>query len=149
MRIRERRGIWIALAAASLLLAAVSVQVRSAEAHRDEGGGASVREIRIEMHHSAFEPDHVEVEPGDTVRFVLVNTDPIDHEFIVGDTGVQLAHERGTEAHHRRKPGEMTVPALTTRSTIVAVPEAPGSTLFACHLPGHFAYGMAGSIMFD
>ena len=35
---------------------------------------------------------------------MIVNTDPIDHEFILGDERVQLVHEEGTEAHHAPRP---------------------------------------------
>ena len=100
------------------------------------------------MRYSRFEPGRIEIEPGETVRFVLENTDPIDHEFIVGDTGVQLVHERGTEAHHAPRPGEISVPALTTRATTMTFPSEPEVTLFGCHLPGHYRYGMAGTIEF-
>ena len=109
-------------------------------------GGGRVREVRIVIHHSRFELPSVDATPGESVRFVLENTDPIDHEFIVGDARVQLAHERGTEAHHPPRPGEVTVPAGTTRATTVAFPPSTGTTLFGCHLPGHYAYGMVGTI---
>lgn len=109
-------------------------------------GVDGAREVRIVVHHSRFDVATVEVEPGETVRFVLENTDPIDHEFIVGDARVQLAHERGTEAHHPPKPGEITVPAGATRSTTVTFPTSPQTTLFGCHLPGHYAFGMVGTV---
>lgn len=109
-------------------------------------GVDGAREERIVVHHSRFGVAAVEVEPGETVRFVLENTDPIDHEFIVGDARVQLAHERGTEAHHPPKPGEITVPAGASRSTTVTFPTSPQTTLFGCHLPGHYAFGMVGTV---
>jgi len=109
-------------------------------------GDRGVRELRIVIHHSRYEPGEVQVEPGEAVRFVLVNTDPIDHEFIVGDARLQLVHERGTEAHHPPRPGEITVPAGTTRTTTVTFPTSSGASLFGCHLPGHYAYGMVGTI---
>ena len=108
--------------------------------------GDGTREVRIVVHHSRFELPTVAVAPGETVRFVLENSDPIDHEFIVGDAQVQLAHERGTEAHHAPRPGEITVPAGTTRATTVTFPRSKKTTLFGCHLPGHYAYGMVGTI---
>ena len=52
------------------------------------------------------------VAPGERVRFVLRNTDPIDHEFILGDDAVQRRHEEGRERqHHGDVPGERSVPA--------------------------------------
>ena len=132
---------WVAVATAGVLtLGAVALRAGASP------GPGEVREVRIVIHHSRFEPGDVEVAPGETVLFVLENTDPIDHEFIVGDTRVQAVHERGTEAHHAPRPGEITVPAGATRSTTVTFPRSPGSTLFGCHLPGHYAYGMVGTI---
>jgi uncharacterized cupredoxin-like copper-binding protein len=97
-------------------------------------------------HHSAFAPEMIVVRPGETIRFVLENTDPIDHEFIVGDSRVQQVHEEGTEAHHAARPGEISVPAGETRFTTYTFAPAPGRLLFGCHLPGHYGYGMRGTI---
>ena len=68
------------------------------------------RTVHITIHFSAFDPSDVEIQPGQTIRFVVENTDPIDHEFIVGDEAVQQAHEAGTEAHHTPRPGEISIP---------------------------------------
>jgi plastocyanin len=73
---------------------------------------------------SSFEPATIEVEPGETVRFVIRNADPIDHEFIVGDARVQRIHESGTEAHHDPRPGEVSVPAGETVATYTFAPRA-------------------------
>jgi len=107
--------------------------------------GPVLRTVHVTIHYSHFDPSSFSFPPGSTVRFVVRNTDPIDHEFIVGDQAVQDAHESGTEAYHPPRPGEMTVPAGTTRATIVTFAR-PGSLIFACHLPGHYAYGMHGVI---
>lgn len=104
------------------------------------------RTVAIRIHYSRFEPETIEVEPGQTIRFVVENTDPIDHEFIVGDEGVQLAHERGTEAHHAPRPGEISIPAGRTVTTTVTFGPEPQVLLFGCHLPGHYAFGMRGEL---
>ena len=98
----------------------------------------------ITIHFSRFEPDHVDVAPRETVRFVVHNTDPIDHEFILGDQYVQTIHENGTELRHPPKPGEMSVPAGTTQVTTYTFPATNGQLIFACHLPGHYAFGTVG-----
>ena len=137
------RAAWIALAtAAALALCSAVLQSNTAPARGDD----EVRAVRVVIHFSRFEPDRIAVEPGETVRFVLENTDPIDHEFIVGDARLQLVHEQGTEAHHPPRPGEISVPARTTRSTTVTFGHASSFTLFGCHLPGHYRYGMVGTI---
>ncbi len=141
-RLRSRTW-WVGLATAVALAAAAAWQLSAPSAAHGEPGE---REIRIVVHYSRFEPDRVEVAPGETVRFILENADPIDHEFIVGDARVQFVHEEGTEAHHGPKPGEVSVPAGTTRSTTVTFGGSPTSSLFGCHFPGHYAYGMVGTI---
>jgi uncharacterized cupredoxin-like copper-binding protein len=103
------------------------------------------RTVYVRIHYSRFEPASFAFSPGETVTFVVENTDPIDHEFILGDEAVQLAHERGTEAFHPPRPGEMTVPAgeiVTTAFTF----GRPGELLLGCHLPGHYVYGMRGLV---
>jgi uncharacterized cupredoxin-like copper-binding protein len=101
--------------------------------------------VEITIHHSRFRPDAIRVAPGATVRFVIRNTDPIDHEFILGDARVQRVHERGTEPSHAPRPGEVTVPAGETVTTTYTF-GGPGTLTFACHLPGHYAFGMRGTV---
>ena len=79
------------------------------------------------------------------LRFVIVNADPIDHEFIVGDQAVQDLHERGTEAFHPPRPGEVTVLAGQTVRTSYTFEDE--DLLFGCHVPGHYAYGMRGVVL--
>lgn len=114
------------------------------------GGAAAARPtdgtVRITIHHSRFDPDTIAVQPGEAVRFVIRNTDPIDHEFILGDERVQLVHEEGTEAHHDPRPGEVSVPAGETVVTTVTFPQVPAELIFGCHLPGHYDFGMRGTV---
>jgi uncharacterized cupredoxin-like copper-binding protein len=108
--------------------------------------GQGTQTVVVTMHHSRFQPEVVRVAPGATVRFVLRNTDPIDHEFILGDQEVQRRHEQGREReHHGEVPGEVSVPAGGEAATTYTFPKGgPASLQFACHLPGHYAYGMRG-----
>jgi uncharacterized cupredoxin-like copper-binding protein len=109
--------------------------------------GSAIRTVHITIHFSHFDTSSILASPGETVRFVIENQDPIDHEFIVGDEQVQLIHEKGTEPAHGAKPGEVSVPAETTAETTYTFPSGTGTLEFACHLPGHYAYGMHGTIM--
>ncbi len=114
-------------------------------------GGAAARDhaltVHVTIHFSRFEPEVLVVEPGQTVRFVIENTDPIDHEFILGDEEVQRVHELGTEAHHAPRPGEVSIAPGETVVTTYTFPASPGSLLFGCHLPGHYLYGMRGTVV--
>jgi len=133
------------LAAAAVCAAAALVAVAAAWPR----AGTGERTVVVTMHHSHFEPALIQVAPGERVRFVLRNTDPIDHEFILGDPSVQARHEVGRQRHHHGDvPGERSVPAGQEAATTYAFPAAPeGRTLeFACHLPGHYAYGMHGTV---
>ncbi|MGH9178883.1 MAG: cupredoxin domain-containing protein [Acidimicrobiales bacterium] len=104
------------------------------------------RTVELVAHHSRFSPASVSVPVGTTVRFVVRNLDPIDHELIVGGPDVHRRHEVGREAHHHGDvAGEVSVPAGKSATTTWTATEM-GPTVFACHLPGHLAYGMAGTI---
>jgi uncharacterized cupredoxin-like copper-binding protein len=110
--------------------------------------GSAVRTVDITIHFSHFDAASIPATPGETIRFVIHNEDPIDHEFIVGDRFVQKVHENGTEASHGARPGEVSVPAGTTVETTYTFPTTPEHIEFACHLPGHYAYGMHGLFVF-
>lgn len=104
-------------------------------------GDTGEETIHVRLRYSRFQPSTFSFDAGTTVTFVVSNADPIDHEFILGDRAVQIAHERGTEAYHPPRPGEMTVPAGETLSTTYTFTQ-PGALILGCHLPGHYAYGM-------
>jgi uncharacterized cupredoxin-like copper-binding protein len=104
------------------------------------------RTVTLSVEHSAFDPDHLKFSAGETVRFMIENTDPIDHELIIGDRTVQQIHERGTERHHGAKPGEVSVPAGETAETTYTF-DRPGRLIFGCHLPRHYRFGMRGTIL--
>lgn len=102
--------------------------------------------VEIQMRFSAYEPATISVPAGRPVTFILVNADPIDHEWIVGDAAVHERHRTGTEPVHDARPTELSVGALETRRTTVTFAD-PGTLTYVCHLPGHEAYGMAGTIV--
>jgi len=104
-----------------------------------------VRTITVEIEHSAFIPQELNVGAGERVHFILINNDPIDHEFIIGDEHIQLIHEKGTESHHGARDGEISVPAGSTRETSYTFGEQ-GELIYGCHLPSHYDYGMRGEI---
>jgi len=139
----------VRLAVTTAVLAVAAVAAMGAVAAAGGEGEPEVRTVMLVARHSRFEPARVSVPPGTTVRFVVVNRDPIDHELIVGDPATHARHEAGREAHHHGEvPGEVSVPAGTTAVTTYRS-STPGDVVFACHLPGHFAYGMAGVLTFE
>ena len=101
--------------------------------------------IPIAIHFSRYEPAAVTVPVGRPVTFVITNTDPIDHEWIVGDAALHERHRTGTEPVHNARPTEVSIPALSERRTTITF-ASTGPLQYICHLPGHEAYGMLGTL---
>ena len=101
--------------------------------------------VDIRIHHSRYEPSMLTLPVGRPVRFVFHNEDPIEHEWIVGDAQVHEVHRTGTEQHHAERPTEVSIPALGTVTTTVTF-SASAALTYICHLPGHEAYGMVGTL---
>ena len=101
--------------------------------------------VTITIHYSGFDTTAATVPIGVPVTFVLVNEDPIDHEWLIGDEAFHEKHRTGTHASHGAVPTEVTIPALETVRTTVTFDEA-GRYAYICHLPGHEAYGMVGTL---
>jgi len=99
----------------------------------------------IRMRYSSFAPTEVVATAGIPITIVLVNADPIDHEWLVGDDAFHERHRTGTEPAHGTRPTEVSVAAGTTVTTTVTFRD-PGEYRFICHLPGHEAYGMVGTL---
>ena len=130
-------------------VAATLLLVVTAAACGDRAGASGVgsgeMQVDLDIHHSRFEPTSITVRAGTLVRFVVHNRDPIRHEVIVGPPDVQARHEGGHEATHPPVPGEVTVEPGATAVTTYHF-HTLGDTEFACHLPGHYQYGMRGVV---
>lgn len=101
--------------------------------------------VEIDVEHSLYATTELRVVEGTRVRFVVVNGDPIAHELIVGDEALHARHRTGTHVAHPSVPGEVSVAAGDTAVTTQTFDE-PGTVEYACHLPGHYEYGMHGEI---
>jgi uncharacterized cupredoxin-like copper-binding protein len=110
------------------------------------GVGAAPRSAEIDIHYSHFGPSTLTVPAGTPITILLKNTDPIDHEWIVGDAATHERHHTGTEPVHGSRPTEVSIPAGQSRETTVTFNQ-PGTYLYICHLPGHEAYGMVGTLV--
>lgn len=96
----------------------------------------------------AIEPRQMTVPAGVPVTFVIRNAGVIDHEFYLGDTAAQDAHEgemaimQGWMHDHPEgigvHPGETRELTFTFGST--------GDLLAGCHLIGHYGAGMHASV---
>ena len=143
--IHGRKQVVAGLALTAAVVAGIGTAVAGGHDATTDVVGPGTVTVHLGIEHSAFDLDAIEVRPGTTIRFVVDNGDPIGHELIVGDAALQRRHELGTEPSHPPRPGEVSVAALASAETTVRFDE-PGAYQFACHLPGHYAYGMHGTI---
>ena len=104
--------------------------------------------VTTSIRRSHFSVKTICVRQDTLVTFVVRNHDPIAHELIVGPPDLQYRHEHGTDPLHGPKPGEVSIPPDSTGRTIYHFHDV-GSVEFACHLPGHCAYGMHGNVIVE
>ena len=141
------RRVGLAVVVALAVGAGVTTAASAVDSARrgDPPLGPGVVTVEVGIDHSRFVMEPLRVVEGTVLRFVVRNDDPIDHELIVGPPEVHRRHEAGTEGRHPPVPGEVSVAPGATGMTFYEVTE-PGPLTYACHLPGHVAYGMAGEI---
>ena len=90
--------------------------------------------IGIRIHYSRFDQTKIEVPMGVPVTFTLVNDDPIEHEWLIGDEAFHARHRAGTEAVHGDRPNEVSLPPFATKTTTITF-DKPGPLTFICHFP--------------
>lgn len=144
LRSPSRAGI-VALALALVTVGAGYGVEAVVDAQGPEPIGPGVVTVPMSIEYSEFSIDHLRVRPGTIVQFEVDNFDPIHHELVVGPAEVHERHEHGTERAHPPVPGEVSLPPQSSGMTFIRLDE-PGTVAFACHLPGHVAYGMTGTI---
>ena len=123
----------------------LSACARAAPERRDAPLHAT-RTVHVSIKWSSFHPSRFTFPEGTTVRFVIRNEDPIEHEFILGSKRVQDHIENTAHLDHDGAvPGQITVPPGVERTTSYSFARV-GRVLLGCHLPGHYAYGMRGAV---
>ncbi|REC54634.1 copper-binding protein [Rhodosalinus sediminis] len=155
-------------ALAASLAASIAV---AGPGHGDEDGigepgdAAQIdRTIIVEMDEMSFSPETIEVAPGETIRFEVVNVGRAVHEFNIG-TGETWNGHRG-EMRTMMREGMMSARSINhdrmmeagmmhddansvllepgdTGQVIWTFPEG-GEIGFACNVPGHREAGMVG-----
>ena len=110
--------------------------------------GAAVQRIEVKLNDSLkMDPAEMMVKAGQPVTFVVMNSGAIDHEFYLGDEGMQAQQEQmmqsGQMAHDTAegislKPGE-------SKELTYTFP-AVGQFTAGCHVTGHYAAGMKAMI---
>jgi uncharacterized cupredoxin-like copper-binding protein len=135
---------------------------------------ATAAPVRVVMNDRfRYRPSSIVVRAGRRVTFAVTNAGKLPHEFILGDRATQLDHERqmqampaggehmhmdahthGTTDHamadhamadHAADGAGLTVPPGQTRRLTWTFHD-PGVVLYGCHVLGHWAAGMRGTI---
>lgn len=105
--------------------------------------------IKIDMADSMrFDPAHITVKQGDTVRFVVKNSGKIKHELILGTLKALREHGESMKnspdmAHI--EANMISVDAGQSGELIWQFTQA-GKIHFACLQPGHYDAGMTGTV---
>lgn len=150
----------VVLASAAFIVAGCAEAPPSATQPIVPGSSGSPREVNIIAKDYAFLPDALDLAPGETVLFHVINGGLEVHEAIVGNAAVQAAWEVAEAATVGSRPGPtpvVTVPPEVAGLRIVVhsgervdvvwtVPADaatdPTAWAVGCHIPGHWARGM-------
>jgi uncharacterized cupredoxin-like copper-binding protein len=106
------------------------------------------RTVTVVMQGSQFVPATIDIKRGETIRFLIINRDPIAHEFVLGDAAEQAAHEKemaSMPGMSMTDPNGVTAAAGKTATLIWTFTQV-GKLQYACHLPGHYENGMFGQL---
>jgi len=176
------------VAAAAISMSATAFAAGAhGDGHGDEHGGGhgagngepgkaseASRTITVEMHDNYYEPDSIDVKPGETVRFVVQNKGNLVHEFNIGTPAMHQAHQKemmmmvehgiiqgGTlnrdmmemdmgngKAMKHDDPNSVLLEPGQSREVVWKFSDK-GDIEFACNVPGHYQAGMYGEVDFD
>ncbi|MHB8948403.1 MAG: cupredoxin domain-containing protein [Rhodoferax sp.] len=143
----------------SIALLAVSSAASAAGAHAGGHGDSPIgkpgvaskvsRTIDVEMANGMrFKPSEIQVKKGETIRFVLKNTDSVKHEFSLGTEKELLEHyevmKKFPDMEHD-EPNKISL-APGKRGEIIWQFTQADVVNFACLHPGHFDAGMKGQV---
>lgn len=91
-----------------------------------------------------FDPPLEQIDDGEVIRFVVINTGTVPHEFFIGSEAEQQAHaammmEMPNMVHN--DTSTLTVAPGETKEITWAF-SGTGPVVFACNIPGHYQAGM-------
>ena len=138
----------------------------------------STRVIQVKLIDNAYEPESIQVKPGETVKFVLRNEGQLLHEFNIGTAEMHAAHQKemammmehgmltptgvndkAMNMDHSTMPGMGHSMKHDDPNSVLVPPGqtkelpwkfAQGGTIeFACNIPGHYESGMVGNVKFQ
>ena len=158
-RARRACAVVIALGAVALVFASCDAGAPPATPPISPGTSAAPREVNLIARDYSFQPDTLDLAPGETILLHVINGGLEVHEAVIGDAAVQDAWEVAEAATAGAPPGPtpvVSVPPDVAGVRIVVgsgvrvdlvwtVPSgtpAGGAWTVACHIPGHLARGM-------
>jgi len=113
------------------------------------------RSIAVQMDDQMrFTPSTIEVQTGETIRFVVHNAGRTAHEMVLGSAADIQTHAEamkqsstsGQDAHHSHGTGAaITVAAGQTGELVVSFAQTANLQM-ACLIPGHYEAGMRGTV---
>ncbi|MCP1647770.1 copper-resistant cuproprotein CopI [Pseudomonas nitroreducens] len=134
----------------------------------------ATRTVEIKLGEMFFEPESIDVKPGETVRFVIHNGGSLLHEFNLGSAAMHAGHQK--EMQQMMDAGMLTPTGMQHDMSQMdhskmghgqmmkhddpnSVLVEPGKTAeltwtfskatsleFACNIPGHYQAGMVGKL---
>lgn len=174
--------------AASLFTLCITTAVWAGSGHGDEHGAhgsvsnpvgqpgnaqAAQRTVDVTLSDNYFEPEQIDVKPGETIRFRLSNQGSLVHQFSLGtpqmhensqdDMQMMVAHgviQGGTlnrkamamdmgngQTMDHQAPNSLLLAPGESKELIWQFTQATNLE-FACNVPGHYQAGMVGEIQF-
>jgi uncharacterized cupredoxin-like copper-binding protein len=127
-------------------LVALALAALAASACTTASAAELATHVAIRIHYSHFDQTKIDVPVGVPITFTLINDDPIDHEWLIGDEAFHARHRAGTETVHSDRPNEISLPPFSVKTTTLTFDKA-GPLTFICHFPQHEAYGMVGVVV--
>lgn len=144
----------------SIALLAVSSAASAAGAHDGGHGNSPIgkpgiaskvsRTIQVEMANGMrFKPAEIQVKKGETIRFVLKNSDGVKHEFSLGTQQELLEHYEVMKKFPDMEHDEPNKISLAPGKQGEVIWQFTKTTAvdFACLHPGHFEAGMKGQVI--
>ena len=160
------------------LAAAISLPALADAGHANDFGkpakaAQATRTVEIKLGEMYFEPESIDVKPGETVRFVIHNSGSLLHEFNLGSAAMHAGHQKEMQQmmdagmltptgmqhdmsqmdHSKMGHGQM---KLDDPNSVLIEPGKTAeltwtfsqatSLEFACNIPGHYQAGMVGKL---
>ncbi|WP_449433991.1 cupredoxin domain-containing protein [Pseudomonas putida] len=167
------KHLFIAAALALVSLQSIADPAKGFAFGEPAAAAQASRTVEIVLKDIAFEPKSLQVEAGETVRFVLINQGKLPHEFNLGDKAMHAEHQKQMAAmqgklftagmnHEGMDHGQMNHDGGHGHDAGNTVLVQPGQRAeltwtfrksapieFACNVPGHYQAGMVGPLTIE